>query len=115
MKINLSEKADEKNRRLQTRYTPSPNTMGSIFLQTPTDTAKANLLSLVFSRGMGGCGFFIMAPNPLKKGMNLFIKVGDGTPVKAEIRWIRQIEKNIMSVGVQFSNVKANLKESSAD
>lgn len=57
---------------------------------------------LAITESHGGCSAVFLADEIFKESGICYIKVGDMDPLKAEIRWIMNVDKDLVKIGFQY-------------
>ena len=90
------------NRRKHTRYKPKEGVIAEISLSGQKDPFAPDLVGLVFSESYDGCGLVLLQSNALQSGMQCVIKVGNLSPLDAEIVWRTEIDPQVIKIGLRF-------------
>jgi len=59
--------------------------------------------ALIFSEAHGGCGLILLADEDLHAGMKVRVKVGRLGPLKGEIAWKKEVDPEIVKIGIQYA------------
>jgi hypothetical protein len=51
---------------------------------------------------MGGASVVILSTSKVHEGLECRVKVGRLQPLRAQVRWIRELDKEILRVGLRF-------------
>jgi hypothetical protein len=89
------------------RFLRFPPDEGAVALIDPNTGAdrrdfKPALSALVTDEALVGCGLVTFSQEWLGEGTELVVKVGNLVPLKAEIRWVRELGEGLVKLGVVF-------------
>ena len=82
------------------RFKPDPLTVALIDLKPKSAGFNPSLVGIVINESYTGCAIVVASDLKLKKGTKLKIKVGNLSPLKGEIVWLKTLEENIHKVGI---------------
>lgn len=104
MSMANTKKAPTANKRRNIRFAPEDSTIALIEV-APFPTSKAfkpSVTGLVFSESHGGCGVVVVGAEDLKAGSMCKIQVGKLAPMKAEIRWRKDLDDSLAKLGLMY-------------
>jgi hypothetical protein len=84
------------------RFKPDPLTVALLDLKPKAQTFNPSLVGLVINESYSGCAILLATDLKLKKETKVNIKVGNLSPLKAEIVWLKTLEENIHKVGIRL-------------
>jgi hypothetical protein len=84
-----------------TRFKPDPDAIALIDLKAEAQFSPT-MHALIFEESYGGVGLLVISSEKIKNGQKLIVQVGKLAPIKAEVRWCEQIDKQIYKIGLQF-------------
>lgn len=83
------------------RFAPDPGTLAAVGFNE--GTAKAfTLFGLVLNESSSGCALVVMSDVKLKKDMECRCIVGHLPNTPASIRWVKELEKGLMKIGLEY-------------
>ena len=92
--------SDDIKKRRFTRFDPDQNTLTWFCLHT--SEFKEEYVGLTTSEAHGGAGFIFVGPLPFEPGYYILVKTGEIGPLQAQVRWIKELDKGIFHVGIQY-------------
>ena len=90
------------NRRKHLRFKPDPLDVALIGRYDENDRFVPQQVGLIAEESYSGCGIVSVAEKPFDVGQHLVIAVGKQPPQWAEVRWCRQVENDLLRVGLMF-------------
>jgi hypothetical protein len=90
------------NPRKAIRFHPDPLTVGLIDFKIGTKAFKPTLVGIVINESYTGCAMIVVTDLKLKKDMPITIQVGNLSPMKGKIAWLKTLEENIHKLGIQL-------------
>jgi hypothetical protein len=88
--------------RKNTRFKPDPGTYAEVKFPAKGKSSAPNYSGLVLSEAFGGCSMVLVYGPNLANGDQCNVKVGNLTPLLAEVRWVIALDENIQKVGFKF-------------
>lgn len=100
----MTQGPNEKNKRRSIRFAPDAGTFAKIDLQASRlDGAfQPSVVALVAEESAKGAGIVVLNIPGLQKGDICRIQVGQLSPLQAEVRWRKEIDPDVIRVGLQF-------------
>lgn len=86
-----------KNKRKFIRFEPDENTYVLVDIQD-----EAIHSGLALSESQGGCCGVFKSNSLYKTGEMVYIKVGKMDPISAEIRWVKELDNDVMKLGFEY-------------
>ena len=100
--IRFSPSADE----LQDLHTRSVQAMAHIDLNAESETFQPTLMGMLGDQSHSGCSVAFLRKNEptndLKQGMECLVKAGRLHPLRAVVRWRRDMDDDFFKIGFQF-------------
>lgn len=90
------------NRRKNFRFKPDPLDVVYIGCYDENERFIPQQVGLIAEESYSGCGIVSVAEKPFEVGQHLVIAVGKQLPQWAEVRWCRQVENDLLRVGLMF-------------
>jgi hypothetical protein len=86
------------------RFPPDEGAVAWIDLSVCEDKRdfKPSIPALVTDEALTGCGLITLFQEDLRVATECMVQVGDLAPLKAQIRWIKDLSDNVLKVGVVF-------------
>lgn len=86
------------------RFNPDLGTLAQIDLELTRDDGsfRPTLLGLVSDESSKGAGIVLLATEKLQEKSECRIQVGRLPPMRAEIRWRRELDLQVVRVGLLF-------------
>jgi hypothetical protein len=99
--------------RSRIRFTPDGNEFG--FLSYNTEKFQKDAAVLVINESIhGSCVVFNRLQIPegltIETNLQILVKIGNLDPVKAIIRWVKLVDKEIVKIGVEYSENRHEIK-----
>jgi hypothetical protein len=63
---------------------------------------KPTVAALVIDEALNGCGLITLAQDWLREGAECMVRVGQLAPLRAEIRWVKDLNDDVLKIGVVF-------------
>ena len=63
---------------------------------------KPTLAALVTDEALIGCGLVALSQDWLREGAEFTVRVGNLAPIKAQVRWKRDLGEGVVRLGVAF-------------
>lgn len=91
-------------KRASIRYTPNDGTFAMIDLmdERPDGTFRPSMVALVPEESSKGVGLVLLTTPSLQVGNYVRIQVGKLPPLRAEVRWRRDVDPQIIRIGLLF-------------
>lgn len=67
-------------------------------------TYTPEIYGLVINEGYMGCGAVMLKHHALQVATECIIKCGDLDPLKATVRWINELDDDVIKIGFQYSD-----------
>ncbi|MCB0413958.1 MAG: hypothetical protein KDD50_06470 [Bdellovibrionales bacterium] len=93
----MSEKKDKR----AIRFSPDKNTLVWVSLE---EDSENKLVGLAINESYKGVSAAFLKNFNLKVGESFLIAVGSLAPVKAELRWIKDLDDDLVRVGFELNN-----------
>ncbi|MBF0442297.1 MAG: PilZ domain-containing protein [Oligoflexales bacterium] len=91
------------HKRKHIRFKPEPNQFAQIDKKTEGEQFTFEYVALIVDMApMGGCSLIVTKQINLDVGHRCRIKLGEMSPLLAEVVWIRDIEKDFFRYGFRF-------------
>lgn len=97
-----SKKVSSRSLKRPIRFTPDPLTIAVLFSENSPPSETLSIVGLVLNESFGGCAILINHDGGLKKDLKLKIKVGQLSPMRANVIWVKNLEESIYKVGLKF-------------
>jgi hypothetical protein len=102
-KVGKIQKAKKLGTRSLLRFAPDPGTFAAIDMSLDLDVKFApQHFALVFSESFSGCGLIVYNNRGIKEGSQFRIQVGQLTPMLAEVKWRKDLDKEVARVGCVY-------------
>jgi hypothetical protein len=104
MSVTLNQKnaTVSKNKRSGVRFFSDPGTFALIDIKPKKKDFNPEFRALVVTESFKGCSLVIVNALLFVKGDKVKIKVGDLSPLVAEIRWSVELDDGIQKLGLMF-------------
>ncbi len=66
------------------------------------DDFKPTVAALVTDEALNGCGLITLVHDWLREGTECMVMVGNLAPLRAEIRWVKDLDDSVLKIGVVF-------------
>ena len=63
---------------------------------------KPMIAALVTDEALKGCGLVTLVHDWLREGVECMVQVGELAPLRAQIRWVKDLNDNVLKIGVVF-------------
>jgi len=93
---------EESAKRRFIRAKPDPLDYAALQLKDAGTFAPDMVGLIVDEAPMGGASIVVLATPKIKEGQLVRLKVGRLSPLRAEVRWVKPVEKDLLRVGFQF-------------
>ena len=87
-------------KRRNTRFTPEENTVA--WLSIDPSSFQKDMIALVDSESHSGCGITLNKDLSLEVGFRCMVKVGELSPMKAEVRWVKNFDNSLYRLGLHY-------------
>jgi hypothetical protein len=86
------------------RFPPDEGAVAWIDPRTDMDGKDfhATFAALVTDEGLEGCGLVALARDRMGEGVSLRVQVKDLAPLRAQVRWVRELGLGVVKLGVEF-------------
>ncbi len=84
------------------RFPADHGTLVQIDLQCDKDSFQPAIIGLVLDEAAKGCRAVIIRHPDIFKGMKCRVKVGRLSPVPAEIKWAKELDPQVYTIGLQY-------------
>lgn len=88
------------------RFPPDPNTLAYLSEDLEDREFKKAQIGLVVNESIAGCSAVFLASVPLDEERVYRMKVGHISNLKAEIRWLKNVDNDLVRVGFQYVKEK---------
>jgi len=94
----------DKAERRKLRFPPDSGTIAWIDpVERPgPDGFMPRIPALVIDESRDGCGVTILYHPLVTEGARLMIQVGELLPVPCEVRWIKDLDEDVLKVGLRY-------------
>ncbi len=92
------------NSRRYIRFKPDTSTYARIDTRRSGNPFIPEIMGLVYEESSHGCGMVLIGIEKLQVRDICRIQVGTRNPVEAEVRWRREIDRDVVRVGFLFLN-----------
>jgi hypothetical protein len=91
-------------KRASIRYTPDDGTFAMIDVidERPDGTFRPSMVALVPEESSKGVGLVLLDTPSMQVGSYCRVQVGKLPPMRAEVRWRREVEPKIICLGLLF-------------
>ena len=89
-------------KRNSTRFTSEPQTIAHIDFEMTTAKFVSGAACLPYSEAMKGCALISRKIKGLKEGHICRVKVGEMAPLRAEVAWIKTIDRDVIKIGFKY-------------
>jgi hypothetical protein len=98
------EKTVERPVRRHLRFPPDEGAVAWIDPRPHTERKdfKPTVAALVTDEALAGCGLVILSRDRLSEGAELMVRVTDLVPLRAQVRWVRDLGDGVVKLGVEF-------------
>lgn len=77
------------------------------FISYKTDEFKKDLSALIINESSQGACFvvnraLITRNNPIIVGQLLLAKIGPMNPLRAEVRWVKEVDHDLLKIGIEL-------------
>jgi hypothetical protein len=88
------------------RYVPEQNTMAWVDHAMESADFKPLVAALIFSESFRGCGLVMIDTKKVRLDVGSIcrVKIGDLTPLEAEVRWREQLQPDVVKLGILFKD-----------
>mgnify|MGYP000904760218 FL=1 len=111
-KVKQAEEAKEKSKattskkvvRRAIRFKPDPGDYALVDMLNIENASdfRPTLLGLILEESAKGCGIVVLSNMVLKVGTFCRVKVGRGPALKAEVRWRKDLDEEVMRLGLLY-------------
>lgn len=88
------------NKRKQVRFHPDDNQ--TAWLSLDINTFSKDYVCLIDQESYDGCKLILNRKVPIEAGDCCLVKVGAILPILAEVRWLKELPGNILTIGLEF-------------
>lgn len=85
------------------RFPAETGTLIHIDLHPEVPDFNPGIVGLVIDEAAKGCGAIILTHRQIAEGDFCKVKVGRLAPIKAEIKWIKQLDAQVMKIGLLYA------------
>lgn len=89
-------------KRKATRFKAAPGTLVQVSLASTSKNFKPQVIGLAIDEAYKGGSFVTIADKRLSIGANLYVKVGRVAALKAQVRWVKELEYDLCVYGMEF-------------
>ncbi|MGK5088479.1 hypothetical protein WDW86_13045 [Bdellovibrionota bacterium FG-2] len=90
------------NQRKSIRFSPDPGTLAQIEIPLKDGAFAPKDVGLVLNESNRGCAVVVTRKSFLKAGELWRIKIGHLEPLKAQIKWVTELDMDVQKVGLQY-------------
>lgn len=99
----MSQFPKDVHKRKHVRFQPDPMDFAQIAIHSLGEPFTPELVALILDEApLGGCALAILDNPMLTLGSQCLVKVGRMDPVRGEIVWKKEIEHNLMRLGIKY-------------
>jgi hypothetical protein len=104
--MESSKKLKQHVKRNSFRYAPKLDTIAWVDYKMESAEFNPLVAALIFSESYRGCGLVVLDTKEthLEVGSTCRVKIGDLTPMEAEIRWREQLHPDVVKLGIMFND-----------
>ena len=84
------------------RFTDNQSLHAEIDFDVTVKPFQVDLPAIICNESFRGCCIVTVKNDRLSSGSRLRIKVGDLTPMLGEVKWVSDIDPEVMKIGIQF-------------
>jgi hypothetical protein len=84
------------------RFLPDQGSLALVDLQEASDDFAPKLMGLVCDESSKGCGVILLETKDLQVGEKCKIQVGQLSPLRAEVRWRKQLDVGVVRLGLLY-------------
>jgi len=84
------------------RYNPKPFIYVLISKEPEEEESQTEFAGLIIQEAYGGCAIVTSSDLSVKKHDIAIMKSADMPTVKAEVRWRKKLDKDLVRIGVQY-------------
>ena len=89
----------------QIRFPPDSDQVA--FISFNTSSFSKDLAALIINESAHGACFvvnraLVSAGKPIITGQLLLAQVGQMSPLKAEVRWVKEVDANLLKIGIEL-------------
>ena len=84
------------------RFSAEGGTLVHIDLQPDADKFNPTIVGLAIDEAGKGCGAVVLNIPAIKEGSRCRIQVGRLPPMMAEIKWVRELDPQVLKIGVLY-------------
>ena len=99
MKIMTSSKPNESFRGV--RFPPDPKTLAQLDVEGSAEF-KPSLYGLVLNESYQGCALILLKDERISAGAPLRVQVGQLAPMRAEVRWHKELDDQVVKIGLFY-------------
>lgn len=90
------------NARRHIRLKPDTSTYAGIDTRTKGQPFVPEFIGLVYEESTQGCGMIFIGTDKLRVGDICRIQIGTKEPIEAELRWRREIDRDVIRTGFLY-------------
>jgi hypothetical protein len=86
------------------RFPPDEGTLAWIDTEVHEDKRafRPTIAALVTDEALHGCGMVALAHDRFRDEAECMVQVGDLAPLRSQIRWIKNLNHDVLRIGVRF-------------
>lgn len=84
------------------RFKPDPLDYALIDFQNQKDKFNPTAVAIIHDESYTGCSLIFKSDSPVAAGATVQVKVGKLDVVPAKVVWVKEIDKSLYQIGVQF-------------
>ena len=90
-------------KRKHVRFQPDAMDYAQIAIQSLAEPFKPEVVALIYDEApLGGCALIVLDNPLLTMGTECLVKVGRMDPVRSKIVWKKEIEPNLIRLGIEY-------------
>ena len=102
-KSSAAAPTSDPKRRRNIRFTPDPGTIALVDIDpTRVGSFKPTITCLVTEESFRGAGLVAISDKNFKAGARLRVAVGNAAPALAEVRWVSDLDSQVVRMGVMY-------------
>lgn len=93
---------DNRKGALTIRFSPKNDTVGHLCFDMNKENFESRYCGLVLNESYNGCCFAMIKNEKLMEGQMCLIQHGPFNPMKAQIKWVKQVDEFLCKVGLEI-------------
>jgi hypothetical protein len=84
------------------RFKPDPMDQAFVEFRSETADFKPQCCALIINESFSGSALVLQSPDTILPEKEIRVKIGRLEPMRAEIIWVKILDKDIYKIGIQF-------------